>query len=243
MQENDTELSKGRFKLDIWNGFFTIRWSNTGPGLPERWLVPHVCQHSRGIWVRPSTICFSFRLVLKRSGSQEISEDPFQVNYSTMFCDTVRDGFPTRYFLLVRESTQNVPNSSLAYENSQHIKPISNQLTTLGLGAGKQEKGRTTKCCITSHRYLLGKEVFKLRAVTATSWAACAGINPLLTFLSILILYPRSSNLTHRSLFRLCCHYYKVKQKIRYKDKNIFTRCFKMEKQVHLVYQKRPFIT
>jgi len=36
MQENDTKLSKERFKLDIWNGFFAMRWSNTGTDLPER---------------------------------------------------------------------------------------------------------------------------------------------------------------------------------------------------------------
>lgn len=39
-------------------------WSNTQTGVPSRWLVPHACQRSRGIWTMPSITCFNFLLAL-----------------------------------------------------------------------------------------------------------------------------------------------------------------------------------
>lgn len=47
--------------------------------------MPHSCQCSRGIWIMPSAICFSFWLALVRQLDEMTLEGPFQLNYSPLW--------------------------------------------------------------------------------------------------------------------------------------------------------------
>lgn len=48
------------------------QWSNTVPGSLVRWLMPHTCEHSRGIWTMFLTTCCNCWLALMLSLAVEL---------------------------------------------------------------------------------------------------------------------------------------------------------------------------
>jgi len=62
---NGTKLPKGRVRLDMSKKPCTVRVVKDWNRFWVRWLMPHACQGSRGVWVMPSVRCFNFWLALK----------------------------------------------------------------------------------------------------------------------------------------------------------------------------------